>query len=96
MLAFPLVLQNKLANKRRELQIFLEKSGIQTRTIFTGNIMRQPVAKKFSWDCFGTFEVSDEVMRSGILLGSHNRQTKENLEFIIMKIKEFEKDLCGY
>ena len=90
-LAFPLILQNRLANKRRELQIFLESANIQTRTIFTGNIMRQPVAKKFKWESFGTFDISDEVMRSGILLGSHNRQPIENLEFIISKIKEAEK-----
>ncbi len=94
-LAFPLILQEKLANKRKDLQIFLEKEGIQTRTIFTGNIMRQPVAKKFKWDCFGSFEVSDEVMKSGILLGSHNRQPKENLDFLIMKIKEAEKVLTN-
>ena len=75
------------------MQIFLEKEGIQTRTIFTGNIMRQPVSKKFKWDSFGDFEVSDEVMKSGILLGSHNRQPKENLDFLIMKIKEAEKKL---
>ena len=81
-LAFPLLLQGKLVHKRKDLQIFLEKRGIQTRTIFTGNIMRQPVAKKFQWDCFGSFEVSDEVMKSGILLGSHNRQPKENLDFL--------------
>lgn len=75
------------------MQIYLEKLGIQTRTIFTGNIMRQPVAEKFEWDSFGTFEVSDEIMRSGILLGSHNRQPKENLEFLVLKIKEAEKEL---
>ncbi len=90
-LAFPIILQNDLANKRREMQIFLEKAGIQTRTIFTGNIMRQPVSKKFKWESFGTFEVSDEIMRSGILLGSHNRQPIENLKFIIKTIKEAEK-----
>ena len=90
-LAFPIILQNDLANKRREMQIFLEKAGIQTRTIFTGNIMRQPVSKKFKWESYGTFEISDEVMRSGILLGSHNRQPIENLEFIIKTIKEAEK-----
>ena len=90
-LAFPLILQNDLSDKRREMQIFLEKAGIQTRTIFTGNIMRQPVSKKFKWESFGTFEVSDEVMRSGILLGSHNRQPIENLKFIIKTIKEAEK-----
>ncbi len=94
-LAFPLLLQGKLVHKRKDLQIFLEKKGIQTRTIFTGNIMRQPVAKKFQWDCFGSFEVSDEVMKSGILLGSHNRQPKENLDFLIMSIKEAEKVLTN-
>ena len=94
-LAFPLLLQGKLVHKRKDLQIFLEKRGIQTRTIFTGNIMRQPVAKKFQWDCFGSFEVSDEVMKSGILLGSHNRQPKENLDFLIMSIKEAEKVLTN-
>ena len=31
--------------KRQKLQIFLEKRGIQTRTIFTGNILRQPMMK---------------------------------------------------
>lgn len=92
-LAFPLILQNKLEDKRRELQIFLEQSGIQTRTIFTGNIMRQPVAKKFEWDSYGSFKVSDEVMKSGILLGSHNRQPQENLDYIIAKIKEGEEKL---
>ena len=94
-LAFPLLLQGQLADKRKEMQIFLEKEGIQTRTIFTGNIMRQPVSKKFEWDSFGSFEVSDEIMKSGILLGSHNRQPKENLDFIIMKIKEAEKKLVN-
>ncbi len=92
-LAFPIILQNKLLEKRKEMQIYLEKEGIQTRTIFTGNIMRQPVAKKFHWECFGTFEVSDEVMKSGILLGSHNRQTQLKLDFLVNKIKEAEKVL---
>ncbi len=92
-LAFPLILQNKLFDKRRDMQIYLEKEGIQTRTIFTGNIMRQPVANKFEWDSYGSFKVSDEIMRSGILLGSHNRQPKENLEFLVSKIKEIETKL---
>ncbi len=90
-LAFPLIFINKLATKRKDIQIFLEKSGIQTRTIFSGNIMRQPVAKKFKWDKFGTFEVSDKVMKSGILLGIHNRQSKDNLNYIVDKVLECEK-----
>ena len=89
-LAFPLILQNKLALKRKEVQIFLEKAGIQTRTIFTGNILRQPVAKKFEWDSFGGFAVSDNIMESGILLGCHNRQTKEKMDYMLEKLFEIE------
>ena len=89
-LAFPLIFKNNLASKRKEIQIFLEKAGIQTRTIFSGNIMRQPVAKKFKWDKYGTFEVSDTIMKSGILLGIHNRQSQDNLNYIVNKIFEAE------
>ena len=89
-LAFPLIFKNRLTLKRKEIQIFLEKSGIQTRTIFTGNIMRQPIANKFKWDKFGTFEVSDFIMQSGILLGIHNRQTQEKLDYIVDKVHEAE------
>ena len=92
-LAFPLILQNELAYKRKEIQIFLENNGIQTRTIFTGNILRQPVAKKFKWASFGSFDISDNIMESGILLGCHNRQTKEKMDYMLGKIFEIEKCL---
>lgn len=91
-LAFPIILQNKLASKRKEVQIFLEKAGIQTRTIFTGNILRQPVAKKFKWESYGNFSVSDNIMESGILLGCHNRLTKAKIDYTLEKL--FEAENC--
>ena len=90
-LAFPLMLEGKLQNKRKEFQIYLEKAGVQTRTIFTGNILRQPVAKKFKWDTFGSFDASDRVMSNGILLGCHNQMSIEKLDYMINKIVEAEK-----
>ena len=91
-LAFPIILQNKLASKRKEVQIFLEKAGIQTRTIFTGNILRQPVAKKFKWESYGNFSVSDNIMESGLLLGCHNRLTKAKIDYTLEKL--FEAENC--
>ena len=44
-LAFPLLIIKNKKFSRRDLQIFLEKRNIQTRTIFTGNILKQPVMK---------------------------------------------------
>ena len=81
-LAFPMLLTNKLRGKRKEFQIYLEKAGIQTRTIFTGNILKQPVAKKFIWDSFGNFEISDEIMQNGIMLGCHNQMDPVKMAFM--------------
>ena len=72
-LAFPLVIKNNKLFKRKELQIHFEKNNIQTRTIFTGNILKQPVMKnkiyKYFKDCN---HVANNVMKNGILLGCHH------------------------
>ena len=44
--AFPLILKENVPFTRTDLQIFFEKRNIQTRVIFTGNILRQPGFKK--------------------------------------------------
>tara|TARA_A100001011_G_scaffold60804_1_gene60627 strand:- start:1418 stop:2608 length:1191 start_codon:yes stop_codon:yes gene_type:complete len=93
-LAFPMLLTNKLRGKRKQLQIFLEKAGIQTRTIFTGNILKQPVSNKFSWDSHGTFDVSDEIMQNGIMLGCHNQMNNEKLEYLQKKVFEAELEIA--
>ncbi len=89
-LAFPLVIRkNKLFN-RKNMQIFFEKNKIQTRTIFTGNILRQPVMKnrifKKNPKCDKT---ADDVMRNGILIGCHQGMVKSDLDYICKTFKRF-------
>ena len=88
-LAFPLLVNTKKFT-RNELQIFLEKNNIQTRTIFTGNIMKQPgyINQKFKKNKFG-YSNSDYVMENGILLGCHQSMKKKEIEYIIFKVNEF-------
>ena len=72
-LAFPLVIKKNKKFNRKQMQLFFEKNMIQTRTIFTGNILRQPVMKNKIFN--KTKEcgvVADDVMRNGILLGCHH------------------------
>ncbi len=91
-LAFPLVIKKNKKFNRMELQIFLEKSNIQTRTIFTGNILRQPVMKNLKYRKHPASEkVADDVMENGILLGCHQGLTKSDLLFIEKTIKKFIK-----
>ena len=89
-LAFPLVIiKNKYFN-RKDMQIFFEKNNIQTRTIFTGNILKQPVMKnryyKKHSDCN---RVSDDVMKNGILLGCHQGMIKSDLNYICKIFEKF-------
>ena len=93
-LAFPLLIKNSSKIKRKNLQIFLEKRGIQTRTIFTGNILRQPIMKKKKYKKIkGLFENSDNVMRNGILIGCHHGLHDKEINYMKIKFKEFIKSL---
>ena len=89
-LAYPLLIKNKSSIKRQQLQIFLEKNGIQTRTIFTGNILRQPVMKGRIHKKIKNAGVnSDNVMKNGILIGCHHGLKFKDLAFIMNKFNNF-------
>lgn len=82
-LAYPMTLRPDAPFTRRELQIFLENADIQTRPVFTGNILRQPAMKAVEYreDPAG-YPVSDSVMRGGILLACHHGLIQEQIEYM--------------
>ena len=82
-LAYPVIIKSSSKIKRQKLQIFLEKKGIQTRTIFTGNILRQPIMKKRKYKKVKNAEInSNNVMKNGILIGCHHGLKNKDLEYI--------------
>jgi CDP-6-deoxy-D-xylo-4-hexulose-3-dehydrase len=89
-LAFPLTIKKAAPFTRTELQIFLEKRNIQTRTIFTGNILRQPGFNniKHRKNSQG-YAHTDEVMRGGILLATHHGLTQEMMDHIHLSFQLF-------
>lgn len=90
-LAFPLLIKNN-ALDRKNLQIFLEKNLIQTRTVFTGNILNQPLMlrKKYKVIKLKSY-VADDVMKNGILIGCHNSMKTSELKYLCDKILDFAK-----
>ena len=89
-LAFPLIIRNQSKILRKNLQIFLEKNGIQTRTIFTGNILRQPIMKsKFYKKCKDATINSDNVMKNGILIGCHHGLNNKDIRYMLSKFDQF-------
>ena len=89
-LAFPIVLRENNNIKRKNLQIYLEKNNIQTRTIFTGNILRQPMMKgRYFRKHKESSLVSDDVMKNGILIGCHHGLKINELKYICNTFKKY-------
>ena len=81
-LAYPLVLSDKAPFNRKQMQIHFEKNGVQVRTIFTGNITRQPVMKNMKWKGEKEFPEADHVMKNGMLVGAHQGMGKKEVNRI--------------
>ena len=89
-LAYPVLLKENSLYNRTELQIFLEKKNIQTRTIFSGNITRQPILDGKVYNTNNIeFKNSDYVMRNGMLIGCHPKLDQNDLDYITSSLNEF-------
>ena len=90
-LAFPIIVKNNTKFNRTDLQIFLEKRNIQTRVIFTGNILKQPGFAFLKSKNKGKFLKSDYVMENGLLIGLHQGLNSSHIRHIHSSIKQFLK-----
>ena len=89
-LAFPILIKETAPFSRRDFQIYLEERNIQTRVVFTGNILRQPMMK----GCIKRIRESgypnaDAVMRRGVLLPLHHGLTESMFTRFQTVVKEF-------
>jgi CDP-6-deoxy-D-xylo-4-hexulose-3-dehydrase len=93
-LAFALTIKESAPFTRRDLQIFLERRNIQTRTVFTGNILRQPgFAYIKRRENENGYPHTDEVMRGGILLGCHHGLSEAMIAHIHTSFEIFVEQL---
>ena len=91
-LAFAMTIRKNAPFSRKEMQIFLEKRNIQTRTVFTGNVLRQPafcnIKRK---ERANGYVFADDVMKGGILMGCHHGMNEEMLDHIKDSFAVFSK-----
>lgn len=89
-LAYPILINKEANFKRKDFQIFLEKRDIQTRVVFTGNIIRQPMMKNVKYKIHKDgYPNSDAVMERGVLLPLHHGMTDEMFSRLHLTIEEF-------
>ena len=89
-LAFPLVVRDDAPFSRHELQIHLESHGVQTRPVFSGNILRQPGFD--SIECVKDpegYPNADRVMAGGLLLGCHQGMGENEVSYICRQFSRF-------
>ena len=90
-LAYPIILKNNVNFSRKKLQIYLEKNNIQTRPIFSGNILRHPAFRNLisSKNKLNSFKNSDYIMKNGLLIGCHQGLSMKNISYIHSTILNF-------
>ena len=93
-LAFAVTVRENAPFLRRDLQIFLEKRSIMTRTVFTGNILRQPGFKHQPHKAApGGYPEADKVMKGGMLIACHHGLNQPQIDHMMESITEFMKSV---
>ncbi len=89
-LAFPILLKKTAPFTRKEFQIFLENRKIQTRVVFTGNIVRQPMCQDIEKRVISSgYPNADNVMENGVLLPLHHGLSESMFSRLHETIDEF-------
>ena len=91
-LAFPILIKPNAPFSRKQFQIFLEKRNIQTRVVFTGNILRQPMCKNIDKRVSAKgYPNADNIMKYGVLLPVHHGLTETMFDRLHETIDNFVK-----
>ena len=90
-LAYPITIKNNKYFNRTDLQIFLEKNNIQTRVVFTGNILRQPAFKNIKCIKKRSYKYADKIMRNSLLIACHHGLSIREIKHIYSTINKFFK-----
>ncbi len=77
---------------RGKLLRHLEKNGIETRPLFSGNITRHPAFEKSKYRISGELTEADYITKHSFWISCHNHLSKADLRYIIKIFKDFFND----
>ena len=89
-LAFPLTISSDAPFTRLELVKYLESNDIQTRPIFTGNVLRQPAFKKINYKKLTSdFQIANNIMKNSFLIGCNHGLNDDHINKIQQSFSSF-------
>ena len=91
-LAFPLIVRSDAPFTRIEIARYLEEHNIQTRPLFTGNILRQPGFREVPHRSpRAEHPVTEQVMKGSFMIGCHHGLTQVHVDYMKLIFSEFFK-----
>jgi CDP-6-deoxy-D-xylo-4-hexulose-3-dehydrase len=89
-LAFPVIIRPDAPFVRKAFQMYLEQADVQTRPVFTGNILRQPAMRGVPVRTVTEgYPNADRVMRGGVLLACHHGLDAAQIDYMHDRIAGF-------
>ena len=89
-LAFPLIIKPGAPFNRLDIVTFLENKNVQTRPVFTGNILKQPGFKRIHHrDTQKNYPHTEQVMRDAFVVACHHGLSAKQVKYLQRCFNEF-------
>jgi CDP-6-deoxy-D-xylo-4-hexulose-3-dehydrase len=75
--------------KRGPLVAHLEEHGIETRSMFAGNIIKHPAYKNVHYRIGFSLDHADYILKHSFWIGCHPRMTQEDREYVVDVFKDY-------
>ena len=89
----PILINKRYINKKSKFLNYLNKNGIETRPIISGNFINQPASKLYKLNKRReTFKNADQIEKRGFFIGLHPKKINKNLvKFLTKKLLMVDK-----
>lgn len=86
---FMIVVDENSPFTRLDLVNFLQSNKIETRSLFSGNLLRHPAYVNIKHRVVGDLKNSDLIARNGFWIGVYPGIDKKQLDYVVSKFDEF-------
>ncbi len=87
--AFPVTVREGAGFTRTELTDFLNANRVETRTLFGGNLLRQPAYEGIRCRVPGSLKNTDRIMNDAFFLGTYPGLDEEQIDYAARTIQTF-------
>lgn len=88
---FSIILSGRMKGKRKQLIAELEKAGIESRPIVTGNFTRNPVIEHLEHSPIPALPGADLIHDHGLFVGNHHFNIKKEIDLLLQVLNDFSK-----